>query len=305
MKSTRHLGVSFCNGSIQIAEVERGKKTSVTVLAEAPTSVDLVEAGIHLSADHPQVATLVGELGDLIKRNRVSTRSVSFALPAEPVFINIVPLAASLKGQPLNDYLQWELKQYFPEAGAKDFILDSHPLPSDSKDAAPGFMIGVRRGMVMFLQKATRDLKLDLQIIDIDHLCTEKTLSFNYPEISGHSVALFCLRMTGTIASVVHGGEVVDFQWYSGQSPAECSKTVGTYLKELKQIEGMSQPDAIFIYGLPVPPETVKQIRAETETQTIVINSLRKLPLAGKVYEQFTKESNRFAPAIGLGLRTS
>jgi len=36
-----------------------------------------------------------------------------------------------------------------------------------------------------------------------------------------------------------------------------------------------------------------------------VINSLRKLPLTGKVYQQFTKESNRFAPAIGLGLRTS
>src|SRR5512139_1151517 len=130
MKSTRHLGVSFCNGNIQIAEIERGKKTSVVVLAEARTSIDLVEAGIHLSADHPQVATLVGELGDLIKRNKVSTKSVSFALPAEPVFINIVPLAASLKVQSLTDYLQWEMKQYFPDSGPKDFILDSHPLPS-------------------------------------------------------------------------------------------------------------------------------------------------------------------------------
>ena len=305
MKSTRHIGVSFCNGHIQLAEIEQGKKKAVTVLAEAQTSIDLVQAGVHLSADHPQVATLAGELGDLIKRNRVSARAISFALPAEPVFINIVPLSTTLKGQSLNDYLQWELKQYFPDAGPKDFILDSHSLPSSEKDSKPGFMVGVRRGMVTFLQKVTSDLKLDLQIIDVDHLCTEKTLSYNYPEISGHQVALFCLRMTGMIASVVHNGEVIDYRWYPVQVPADCAKTVNTYLKQLKQLEGVKPPDAVFLYGLGVAPETVKQIRTETDTQTIVINSLRKLPLTGKVYQQFTKESNRFAPAIGLGLRTS
>jgi Tfp pilus assembly PilM family ATPase len=305
MKSTRHLGVSFFNGHIQLAEIERGKKTSVTVLAEGQTSVDLVEAGIHLSADHPQVATLVGELGDMIKRNKVSTRSVSYALPAEPIFVNIIPLSASLTGKSLSDYLQWELKQYFPNAEPKDFILDSHPLPPSGKDSRPGFMVGVRRGMVSFLQRVTRDLKLELQIVDVDHLCTEKTLSYNYPEISGHHAALFCLRTTGMIASVVRGGEVIDYRWYAGQGTADCGKAVNSYLNELKQMDGMPPPDALFFYGLGVPPETVKQIRAETDIQTIVINSLRKLPLAGKVYEKFTKESNRFAPAIGLGLRDS
>lgn len=305
MKSTRHLGVSFCNGHIQLAEVERGKKTSVTVLAEGRTSVDLVEAGIHLSADHPQVATLVGELGDLIKRNKVSTKAVSFALPAEPVFVNIIPLASSLTGKSLDDFLRWELKQYYPDAGPKDFIIDSHTLPSTGKDAKSGFMVGVRRGMVSFLQKVTRELKLELQVIDVDHLCTEKTLSFNYPEISGHLVALFCLRMTGMIASVVRGSEVIDYKWFAGQDPAGCNNAVSSYLTRLKQMDGMSSPDALFFYGLGIPPDTIKQIRAETDIQTIVINSLRKLPLTGKIYEQFTKESNRFAPAIGLGLRNS
>ena len=305
MKFSRHIGVSFCDGHIQLAEIELGKKKAVTVLAEAPTSVDLVEAGIHLSADHPQVATLVGELGDLMKRNKVSAKAVSFALPAEPVFVNIIPLSASLQGQSLNDYLYWELKQYYPDAGPKDFILDSHTLPSSDKETKPGFIVGVRRGMVTFLQKVTNNLKLSLQIIDVDHLSTEKTLTYNYPEISGHNVALFCVRMTGVIASVIRSGEVIDYRWYPLQPSAGCGKTVSAYLKYLKQTDGMQVPDALFLYGQAVPPGTVKQIRADTGTQTIVINSLRRLPLAGKIYQQFTRESSRFAPAIGLGLRDS
>jgi len=305
MKFSRHVGVSFCNGHIQLAEIDLGKKKAVTVLAEAQTSVDFVEAGIHLSADHPQVATLSGELGDLMKRNKVSAKAVSYALPAEPVFVNIIPISASLKEQKLNDYLYWELKQYFPNAAPKDFILDAHTLSTSNEDANSGFVVGVRRGMVTFLQKVTNDLKLSLQIIDVDHLSTEKTLAYNYPEISGHDVALFCVRMTGIIASVIRSGEVIDYRWYPVQAPADCGKTISAYLKHLKQKDGIKPPDALFLYGLAVPSATVKQIRTETDTQTIVINSLRKLPLAGKVYQQFSKESNRFAPAIGLGLRTS
>lgn len=305
MKSTRHVGVSFCNGSIQLAEIELGKKTIVTSLAERKTSIDLIQAGIHLSADHPQVATLVGELGDLVKRNKIAAKGVSYALPADPVFINIIPLPTSLQGRSLNDYLQWELRQYFPDAVAADFIVTSHALPAKDKAVKPSFIVGVRRGMVTFLQKVTTELRLQLQRIDVDHLSTEKVLSYNYPEVKGHNVALFCVRITGIIASIVRDGEIIDYRTYRAGVPDDITKTVSAYLKHVKQLDGMESPAALFLYGLPVPPETVKRIRSETDVQTIVVNALRKLSVAGRVYDQFTRESNRFAPAIGLGLRSA
>ena len=305
MKSTRHLGVSFCNGSIQLAEIELGKKTVVTSLAERETSIDLVQAGIHLSADHPQVATLVGELGDLVKRNKIASKSVSFALPADPVFINIIPLPTSLQGSALGEYLQWELKQYFPESGPKDFIVSTHALPTGEKTVKPNFMIGVRRGMVTFLQKVTSELRLQLQRIDVDHLSTEKTISFNYPEIKGHPVAVFFVGITGIIASIIRDGEITDYRAYKAGIPDDIARTVSTYLKHVKQLDGMGSPAAVFLYGLPVPAVTVKKIRTETDIQTIVVNALRKRSVTGKVYEQFTRESFRFAPAIGLGLRSA
>ncbi len=305
MKSTRNLGISFCNGSIQLAEIEQGKKPVLTALAERETNIDLVQAGVHLSADHPQVATLVGELGDLLKRNKIASRQISYALPADPVFINIIPISTTLQGPALTEYLKWEIKQYYPESGPKDFIVDSQPLRSADKAVKPGFIVGVRRGMVSFLQRVTTELRLQLQLIDVDHLSTEKTLSFNYPEVGGHNVALFCVRLTGVIASVVRDGAIIEYRAFKGDSPGDVPKIISAYLKHLKQIEGMQMPDALFLYGQPVSPEIVSQVRTENDVQTIVLNSLRKLPLGGKVYASFTKESYRFAPAIGLGLRSA
>jgi Tfp pilus assembly PilM family ATPase len=304
MKSIRHLGVSFCNGSIQLAEIEHGKHTTLTGLAERETNIDLVQAGIHLSAEHPQVATLVGELRDLLKRNKIATRLVSYALPADPVFINIIPITESLQGPALTEYLHWEIRQYFPDAGPKDFIVDSHHLPSRDKEVKPGFVVGVRRGMVSFLQRVTKELSLQLQMIDVDHLSSEKTLSFNYPEVGGHNVALFCVRMTGVIASTVRDGEIIEYRAYKEEPQGGLPKVVTSYLKHLKQLE-MEAPDALFLYGEQVGPEMLKEIRDQADTQTIVLNSLRKLPVAGKLYEPFVKENHRFAPAIGLGLRST
>lgn len=305
MKSHRRLGVSFLDGNIQLAEIEHGKKTVLTKLAEGESSLDFVQAGIHLSAEHPQVATLVGELGDLLKRNKVGAKQVSYALPAEPVFINIIPVSPDLKGDSLQQYLQWELKQYFHDIEPKDFIVDLHPLPSSEQVGQPGFMIGVRRGMVAFLQKVTKELKLDLQIIDVDHLSTEKTVSFNYPEIRGHTAALFSVRMSGIIASVIKDGEIVDYRPYQVQVPQEVAKAVGSYLKVLKDKDGMASPDVLFLYGVNVPKSMIDQIRSETDIQTVVVNALRKLPVLGSIYEPFAKQNCRFSPAIGLGLRSS
>lgn len=305
MKSTRHLGISFCNGSIQLAEVERGKNISVTALAERETSVDLMQAGIHLSAEHPQVATMAGELGDLIKRNKIATRTISYALPADPVFINIIPIPASLQGPALADFLRWEIQQYFPDAGPKDFIIDSQPVPLGNGSVKPGFVVAVRRGMVAFLQKVTSDLRLQLNLIDVDHLSTEKTVSHNYPEIHDHAVALFSLRMTGVIASIVRNGEIVDYRAYKAGPSGDVPRTIASYLKHVKQLEGPGTPDVLFLYGEAPGPEALKAIRDATDTQTLMINALRKLPVAGKVYEQFRKENYRFAPAIGVSLRSA
>jgi hypothetical protein len=71
MKTARYLGVSFLQGHIQAAEIEHGKKVTITALAERETAMDFVQAGVNLAPDHPQLATFVNELRDLIKQNKI------------------------------------------------------------------------------------------------------------------------------------------------------------------------------------------------------------------------------------------
>lgn len=153
MKSNRYVGVSFLRGKMQLAEVEHKKKLTVTVLAESDTVLDFAQAGVNLSADHPQLDTFVIELRELLKQQKVSAEYISFALPPDPVFINIIPVDPGLTGKDLANFLQWEVDQYFPDVSPKEFIIDSHGLPLESSAAQQTFMVAVRRGMAAFLQR--------------------------------------------------------------------------------------------------------------------------------------------------------
>ena len=117
MKSTSYIGVSFLKGKIQLAEIEhKRKKLTVTVLAERDSEIDFAEAGASLSATHPQLGIFVSEMKSLIKQQKVTAENISFALPPDPMFINIIPVDTGLKGKELTQYLQWEMNQYFPTA---------------------------------------------------------------------------------------------------------------------------------------------------------------------------------------------
>ncbi len=303
MTSARYLGVSFFKGRLQLAEVEHGKTLQLTNLAERETAIDFVQAGVNLAPDHPQLHTFVKELGETIKQNKISTAHISFALPADPVFINIIPVDSSLKGPDLTQYVQWEVDQYFPNVPQKDFLTSSQPLPETTNNVKHLFVVCVRRGMVGFLQKASAELKLKLHLVDVDHFSTEKTLLQNYPEVSDHPVALFGMRYGGVDASLVLNGSMIDYRAFVAGSAEDAKKAIQQYLKYLKERNSVKDPSALFLHGNEVSPEMPKVIHKETGLQCVALNAVRKLAASGKLYKPFVQESYRFAAAIGLALR--
>ena len=86
----------------------------------------------------------------------------------------------------------------FPDSNSKEYVIDSHRLPSLHGTSQQAFMVAVHRPMAVFLQSVCREAKLKLNIIDIDHFSAEKTLLVNYPEILEHDIALH--RHAGTCA---------------------------------------------------------------------------------------------------------
>jgi Tfp pilus assembly PilM family ATPase len=106
MKSTSYIGVSFLKRKIQLAEIEhKRKKLTVTVLAERDSSIDFAQAGASLSATHPQLGLFISEMKSFIKQQKVTAENISFALPPDPMFINIIPVDPGLTGKDLSQYL--------------------------------------------------------------------------------------------------------------------------------------------------------------------------------------------------------
>jgi len=304
MRSISYIGVSFLKGKIQLAEVEhKRKKRTVTVLAERDSAIDFAQAGASLSATHPQLGIFVSEMKGLIKQQKVEAENISFALPPDPMFINIIPVDPGLKGKDLSQYLLWEMHQYFPAATQKEFIIGADSLPLENKTAQQTFMVAVRRGMAAFLQKAVAGLKMNLNIIDIDQFSTEKTLITNYPEILEHEIVLFGLRRSGVDASLIHEGAMTDYRAFQYSGDPDPTKPIMEYLKYLKQKDN-NTPAAILLHGIDITKDFVLSLRTTTGIkQTLAMNSLRKIRASDKLSKPFMKESYRFAAAIGLALR--
>jgi Tfp pilus assembly PilM family ATPase len=302
---TKLLGVSFYGGSIQVAELEHGKQPLLLSLAEGETPIDLATQGTELSADDQRLPSFVKSLESILKKARVSASTISFALPPESMFINTIPVDSSLQGADLQTHLRWELAQYYSEAAVKEFIIESHLLPVKTAEASHLLFVSVKRGVVRFLQKVAAAVQKQLAIVDIDHFSTEKTLRVNYPEIAAHTVGLFGIRNGALDASLVQKYEMIDYRPYLVKTHEEIQNAILTYVRYVRERDGIAAPEALILHGMNVPREILQPLYQETGIQAVPFNALRKLPTSDRIKNTFGKESYRFTAAIGLALRTS
>jgi Tfp pilus assembly PilM family ATPase len=277
-KKPRTLGVSFLQGRIQMAEVEHGNTVQLTALLEGETTTDFTQAASQLSPAHPQLDVFVNEIRALLKRQRLMPGQISFALPANPLFINLIPVDPTLAGPSLKTHLNWELSQYYPEGDPRDFILGSSIIPSPDGGPSQAFMVGLPRGLVGFVQKAAAALKMKMLLVDVDQFSVEKT--------------------------VIHEGRMTDYRVYAMDPSTDPTWAIYAYLHYL-QDRGIPEPAAIILHGAEVQKDMIATIRTETGIkQTVALNAVRKLPVMKGVHAAFLKESHRFGAAIGLALRT-
>jgi Tfp pilus assembly PilM family ATPase len=303
MRSSYYVGISFYNGQIQLAELDHGRKTTVTALSERSSAVDL-SRDVKFSAEHPQLHTLIYELEEMLKENKVHSKIVSFALPTEPLLMSVIPLDASLQGPGLASHLQWEFEQYYPDVPIKDYVVSAYPVPGPSKGTRQAFLVGVQRGTIAFLKRAAAELRLQVYLIDIDHFSVEKTLRYCHPEIMKDDIILIGVRGHGIDVSMVSQGQYVDYRAYTLQQTDDLKNSIAEYRQYLEQKEGIEAFSKIVLYGLDVTAQTVSQIQRETGISTMALNAMGNLTPSKRIEEAFVNDSSRFSAAIGLALRT-
>jgi Tfp pilus assembly PilM family ATPase len=303
MRSSYYAGISFYKGQIQLAELDHGRKKTVTVLNERSSAVDL-SRDAKFSADHPQLHTFIYELEEMIKENKVHSKTVSFALPTEPLLMSVIPLDASLQGQGLTSHLQWEFEQYYPTVPIKDYIVSAYPIPGPSKGVKQAFLVGVQRGTIAFLKRAAAELRLQVHLIDIDHFSVEKTLRHCHPELLEDEILLIGVRGNGIDVSMVSQGQYVDYRAYTVQHADDLKNAIADYRQYLEQKESIESINKIVLYGYDVTAQTINHIQRETGISTMVLDAMNNLTPSKKLYDVYVKDNSRFSAAIGLALRT-
>jgi len=303
MRSSYYVGISFYKGQIQLAELDHGKKKTVTALNERSSAVDLSH-DVKFSADHPQLHTFIYELEEMLKVNKVHSKTVSFALPTEPLLMSVIPLDSSLQGPGLASHLQWEFEQYYPDVPIKDYVVSAYPVPGSTKGVKQAFLVGVQRGTIAFLKRAAAELRLQVYLIDIDHFSVEKTLRHCHPEFMNDDIILIGVRGNGIDASMVSQGQYVDYRAYTMQQTDDLKNSIAEYRQYLEQKDGIEAFSKIVLYGFDVTAQMVSQIQRETGISTMALDAMRNLTPSKRIDEAFVSDSSRFSAAIGLALRT-
>jgi Tfp pilus assembly PilM family ATPase len=303
MRSSYYLGISFYKGQIQLAEIDHGRKKTVTALNERSSAVDLSK-DVKFSADHPQLHTFIYELEEMMRENKVHSKTVSFALPTEPLLMSVIPLDASLQGPGLTSHLQWEFEQYYPDVPIKDFVVSAYPIPGPAKGVKQAFLVGVQRGTIAFLKRAATELRLQVFVIDIDHFSAEKTLRYCHPELLKDDILLVGVRGNGIDASLVSDGQYVDYRAFAVRQPDDLKKAIFEYRQYLQQKDGVESFNKIVLYGYDVGAQTITAIQRETGISTMAMNSMNNLTPSKKLDETLIEDNARFTAAIGLALRT-
>ncbi|HCA80609.1 MAG TPA: hypothetical protein DEP53_12845 [Bacteroidetes bacterium] len=303
MRSSYYLGISFYKGQIQLAEIDHGKKMTVTVLSERSTAIDFTR-DTNFSADHPQLFTFIYELEEMIKQNKVHSKTISFALPTESLYIQVVPVDATLQGADLTSHLHWEFEQFFPNVPAKDFIVSSYPIPVADEKRKHVILVGVRRGLVAFLKRAASELRLAVHLVDVDHFSAEKTIRHCHPEMLKETFLLLGSRGDGLDASLIFRGNYVDYRGFAVRQSEDLKNNIIAYRQYLEAKIGSQPPTKALLYGFGISQETLQPLQREAGITPVLLNAVRNMTTSKHVYEEYVRESSRFAAAIGLALRT-
>jgi Tfp pilus assembly PilM family ATPase len=242
----------------------------------------------------------VSRLGEFIKENRVKARKVSIAFDSSHLFLNTIPLEDGLSRTEMNEHINWELMQFFPETSPREFITDMHVLSQDSKERLSQVLsVSVRREDINTMQDVVKKLGLVLHIIDVDHFSADTALRINYPDTSKKFVALVGVKENRLDISLIRNGNLESYSYSMVSSNDEIVEQIGYLSRETPDIF------SIVAYGTHLDKDLLVQIRRGASLLVEALNPLRhvkvseELSLSGHI----SGPSYRYTSAVGVALR--
>jgi Tfp pilus assembly PilM family ATPase len=290
------LGISLSDKSLQAVEIEQdGNSNTLTAIDEWENSF-----ATHKEDDGHGEEKFVDYLTAFMKVNRVKAKKISVALDTAQLVLNTIPLEDSLSRIELNEHMNWELSQYFPDTPPKEFITDVHVLTQhQTENWNEVLSVSVRRSDAYRVQRVVTKLGLDLHVLDVDHFSADTALRTNYPDTNRKYLALIGVKENRLDISLIKNGNMESYSYCAVQSDKEIVDQIATLARETKGIY------SITVYGPYLDKDLLVQIRRASTMLIEALNPLRHVKVADslRLAEHLTVPSYRFASAVGVALR--
>jgi Tfp pilus assembly PilM family ATPase len=290
------LGLSFGDKSVQAVEIEQeGPSNTLLAIDEWENSLPLHGGQNGLGVDQ-----FAEYLSAFIKVNHVKARKVSVALDTAQLFVNTIPMEEGISRPDVNDRINWELSQYFPETPAKEFITDIHTLTQHQTEHWDDVLcVSVNRHDAYTVQKAVAKLGLALHIVDVDHFSADTALRVNYPDTNQKYLALIGIKENRLDISLIKNGNMESYAYSVVHSNTEIVEEISTLSRESRGIF------SITVYGPYLDNDLLVQIRRASALLVEALNPLRHVKVSDtlRLADQISAPSYRFASAVGVALR--
>lgn len=290
------LGLSINDRSVQAVEVEQDGPSN-TLLAIDEWENTFPTAGID---DTRGVEQFIEYLSAFIKVNKVKAKKLSVAMDTSSLFINSFPLEEGLSRVEINEHVNWELSQFFPELPSKEFVTDVHVMAENKSERWTSVIsVSVRRRDAYALQSAAAKVGMSIYILDVDHFAADTALRINYPDTDHKYLAFIGVKENRLDISLLKNGNLESYSYCIVQSNQEIVEQIGILSRDIKGIQ------SITVYGAYLEKDLLVLIRRGSALLVEALNPLRHVNVSDslRLAEHLSVPSYRFASAVGVALR--
>ncbi|MGA9116300.1 MAG: pilus assembly protein PilM [Bacteroidota bacterium] len=290
------LGLSLSDRTIQAVELEQdGPSNTLLAIDEWENTFPL--GGV----DDPKGVGRFSEyLAAFLKVNRVRARKTSVALDSATLFINSFPLEEGLSRPEINEHINWELSQFFPDAPPKQYVTDIHVIAREDQEHWNQVLsVSVQRRDAFAVQEALARHGLELLILDVDHFSADTALRTNYPDVERKYMALVGVKENRLDISLLRNGVMQAYSYCLVQSNREIVERIGALSRDVPGIH------SITVYGPYLEKDLLVLIRRGSALLVEALNPLRHINVLDslRLADHLSVPSYRFASAVGVALR--
>jgi len=290
------LGLSLSDKSVQAVEIEQdGPSNSILAIDEWENTLP-ASAG----ENGHGTSRFIEYLTAFMKVNRSKSRKVSVSLDTAQMFLHSLPMDEGLSRIQINEHVNWELSQYYPESSPKEFITDVHVLTQHASDGWNEVLsVSVKRHDAYLVQQAVQQMGLTLHILDVDHFSADTALRVNYPDTNRKYLALVGVKENRLDVSLIKNGNMESYSYCAVQSNKEIVDQIGLLSRETRGIY------SITVYGPFLDKDLLVQIRRGSALLVEALNPLRHVKVSDslRLADHLSVPSYRFASAVGVALR--